>query len=85
MERRPRSEGWARPGRAPRGFGVWVPCIGRLLLQAGWQEEEALMRGGEGRGGGMSNAMSHSALAVWEGDKRGWMGRCRKRILLHVV
>lgn len=27
-----------------------------------------------GKGGGMSNAMSHSALAVWEGDKRGWTG-----------
>lgn len=35
--------------------------------------------------GGMSNAMSHSALAVWEGDKRGLMGGWRKRILLHVV
>lgn len=47
-----------------------MPCIGCLLLEAGWQEEEALMWGGEGqREKKMSNAMSHSALAVWEGDK----------------
>lgn len=30
--------------------------------------------GREEEGGGMSNAMSHSALAVGEGDKRGWTG-----------
>lgn len=40
MERRAQNEGWAGP---PGAFRVWVPCIGRLLLQAGWQEEEALM------------------------------------------
>lgn len=66
---------------------MWVPCSGRLLLQAGWQEEEELMRVGGGDKGEkkMSNAMSHSALAAWEGDKRRVDRGERERILLHVV
>lgn len=36
MELRPQSEGWAGP---PGAFRMWVPCIGCLLLEAGWQEE----------------------------------------------
>lgn len=89
MKLRPQSAGWAGLCWAPRAFRVWVPCSGRLLLQAGWQEEEELMWGGVGgtEGKKMSNAMSHSALAAGEGDRErgGVMGGRRERILLHVV
>lgn len=56
---------------------MWVPHSVRLLLQAGWQEEEELMCVWGGAGKKMSNAMSHSALAAgrgrWGGgvDERG--------------
>lgn len=76
-----------RLGWAPRAFRVWVPCSGRLLLQAGWQEEEELMWGKGGRKK-RSNAMSHSALAAGEGDREGGLDEGRgqmERILLHVV
>lgn len=46
MKLRPQSAGWAGLGWAPRALRVWVPCSVRLLLQAGWQEEEELIWGG---------------------------------------
>lgn len=49
---------------------MWVPHSVRLLLQAGWQEEEELMCVG-GAGKKMSNAMSHSALAAGRGRQGG--------------
>lgn len=66
---------------------MWVLHSVRLLLQAGWQEEEELMCVGGGAGKKMSNAMSHSALAAGRGRRGGGVderGR-RERILLHVV
>lgn len=58
-------------GLGPQGFQGVGACSGRLLLRAGWQEEEEdLMWVGGGREEKkMSNAMSHSALAGREGEQ----------------
>lgn len=81
-------QGWV--GLGPQGFqGVgamqWTPFVTDWVAgeggtdvgrDEGWEEKK------------MSNAMSHSALAAGEEDRKGgsgWRGGRGERILLHVV
>lgn len=62
-----------KAGLGPQGFlGVgamhWTPFVKGWVARGGGTDV------GWDRGGEMSNAMSHSALAVWEEDRRGVEG-----------
>lgn len=75
MELRPQSAGWV--GLGPQGF-QGVGAMQRTPFVTGWVARGGGTDVGWGDRGKkkMSNAMSHSALAVWEGDreKGEWMG-----------